>query len=595
MGKMAQLSFGQINESLNKADLSALPPLRISILRNVMLEPIEAYLRYFAYQHGFSAQVRFGEYDNIFQEAVGVDDLLDEDVDCILIFSFLENLSWDFARNFASLDENAILREIERIQQYFDGVIRGIRRQTNGMILWHAVEIPSHPLMGILDSQVNDGQIAVIQKINNSLRKKLLETPNAYYVDVNLCIIRIGARKFYDHRYWHIGRAPYSGEGLCEIALEDVKFIRALKGKNKKCLVLDCDDTLWRGIVGEDGLAGIKLDKTYPGSAYYEFQLEVLNLYNQGIIIALCSKNNEGDVWEVFRKHPDMVLREKHIAAAQINWRDKATNIRQIASDLSIGLDSIVFLDDSEFEINLIKKELPEVEAILLPKDKPVEYRRILASCGLFDALHLSEEDKKRGRMYRAEANRKKMRSEATDLESYYHSLQMIVEICPATDFEIPRIAQLTQKTNQFNLTTRRYSEADIAAFSNSLDCDVLYVKLNDNHGDLGIIGSCILKCDGDTVFLDTFLLSCRALGRGVEDVLLHEALKGAKQRGCKTVVGEYYATARNSQVEPFLPKNHFREVDAKESNADRLFHFDLIAEIKESSNYFHEIRSVFE
>jgi HAD superfamily phosphatase (TIGR01681 family) len=164
-------------------------------------------------------------------------------------------------------------------------------------------------------------------------------------------VARLGLSHFYDSRYWHIGRAPFTRQALREIAIEDFKFIRALKGKAKKCLVLDCDNTLWGGIVGEDGLTGIKLGQSYPGSAYYEFQQEILNLHHRGVILALCSKNNEEDVWEVFRRHPDMILREEHIATAQINWGDKAANLRRIAQDLNIGLDSLVFVDDSEFEV----------------------------------------------------------------------------------------------------------------------------------------------------------------------------------------------------------------------------------------------------
>jgi FkbH-like protein len=586
-------SFVQIQEQLNKCDVSQLPELRISVLRNIILEPIEPYIRVLAYQMSFNGRVRFGEYDNIFQESVGrSEELLNKDTDCALIFMKLENISWDLSRRFVGLTRDEVQSELARIQEYVGAVIGGIRRQSDAMILWHGFEIPSYPGLGIWDTQIDTGQAAVIRELNNYLRTVLREAANAYFVDLNLCMTRIGARSFYDLRYWHIGRAPYTREALCEIACEDFKFIRALKGKNKKCLALDCDGVLWGGIVGEDGLAGIRLGTTYPGSPYYEFQQEVLNLYNRGIIIALCSKNNAEDVWEVFRKHPDMVLKEEHIAAAQINWLDKAANLRQIALDLNIGLDSIVFVDDSEFETNLIRRAIPELEVIHLPENKAVEYRDILVSCGLFETLTLSEEDKKRGAMYKSEVSRKRLQAQATDIEAYLCSLEMVLEVCFADEMTISRIAQLTQKTNQFNLTTRRYSDADIKAFAGSDRSDVIYARMKDTFGDSGIIGVCILKYVGNTAVIDTFLLSCRVLGRGVEDALVVQVLRLAKKRGCERAIGEFYASRRNIQVKDFYLTTGFRRLNERSQGDTGSFLYVLTGQIHREPSFFKSIYS---
>ena len=588
-----ELSYAEILNVLSQSPLEEFPSLNISVLRNIMLEPIEPYVRYLAYQLGFNAKITFGKYDNIIQEAVGGNNkLLHEETDCILIFMKLDTFSWDLSRNFAALSNEKIKLESNRVKEYIDNVLSGIRKKTNAMILWHGFELPPYPALGILDSQNSNGQHALINHLNEYLRDRLRDQRNAYFVDLNLCVARLGANRFYDPRYWHIGRAPFSREALHEIALEDFRYIRPLKGKNKKCLALDCDNTLWGGIIGEDGLAGIKLGKTYPGSAYYEFQQEILNLYNRGIILALCSKNNADDVWEVFRKHPDMVLKEEHIATAQISWGDKASSLRQIALDLNIGLDSIVFMDDSEFEVNLILQVLPEVEVIHLPQNKAVEYRDILASCGLFDSLTLSEEDKMRGAMYKAEATRKKLQSEVTDMETYYKTLEMELEIRFPDEFSIPRVAQLTQKTNQFNLTTKRYSESDIKDFINSGESDVIYLRLKDKFGDSGIIGTCILKYKDEKAISDTFLLSCRVLGRGVEEVLLIQALKLAKKRGCKVVIGEYYATSKNAQVEHFYSKQGFDETNEKQSEADRYFQYGLDSDLRPEPGFFKNINS---
>ena len=590
---MISLSYSEIQDFLNHVDLDQLAGLNICILRNIMIEPIEPYLRYLAYKIGFNANVKFGGYDNIFQEAVGRQgNFLHTKTDCILVFTQLDTFSWDLSRNYAALGTDQIRAEVERIEEYIKGVLSGIRKQTSATVLWHGFELPVYPALGILESQSSLSQRAAINGLNEFLRCFLASQDNAYFVDMNLCQARLGFNQFYDHRFWHIGRAPYTRQALCEIAMEDFKFIRSLKGKSKKCLVLDCDNILWGGIIGEDGLAGIKLGQTYPGSAYHEFQQEVLNLYHRGIILALCSKNNEDDVWEVFRKHPDMILKEKHIAAAQINWRDKAANIKQISVDLNIGMDSLVFIDDSEFEVNLIRETLPEVEVIHMPKTRLMEYRNILVSCGLFDTLTLSAEDKNRTVMYRAEVARRNLQVQATDLETYLKTLKMEIDISFANDFSIPRIAQLTQKTNQFNLTTKRYSEADIKILANSDQSDVIYLKLKDRFGDSGIVGACILRYRDKKSTFDTFLLSCRVIGRRVEDVLLTQVLKLAKKRGCEVAIGEYYPTPKNSQVRDFYINRGFKEFEGNLDDGRLSFQYELNVNAESGTEFFDKINS---
>ena len=585
--------FAEIQAALNQADLSQCPELNIAVLRNVMLEPIEPYLRFLAYEMGSNARIQFGAYDNIVQEAVGGNPgLCFDKTACILVFMKLEVFSWELSRNFVALSDEQIDSESTRVKEYVESVLVGLRKKTNAMILWHGFEQHPYPALGVLDSQKANGQHELINRLNEYLRDSLGSRKDAYLVDLNLCLMRLGASRFYDPRYWHIGRAPYSREALREIALEDFRYIRALMGRNKKCLVLDCDNTLWGGIIGEDGLAGIQLGKTYPGSAYCEFQQEILNLHNRGIILALCSKNNEGDVWEVFRRHPDMVLQEKHIAAVQINWGDKASGLRKIAHELNIGLESMVFADDSDFEVNLVRSALPEVEVIHLPQNKAVVYRDILASCGVFDTLTLSDEDKKRGRMYKAEATRKRLQSEMTDMETYYKTLEMKLEICFPDELSISRVCQLTQKTNQFNLTTRRYSESDIEEFSARRESDVIYVKLEDKFGDSGIIGTCILRYEEGKAIIDTFLLSCRALGRGVEEALLAQTLRLAQKKYCHAVIGQYYATRRNKQVERFYREQGFGEISDIQSDADGNYQYMLGGNEKPEPAHFKSIYS---
>ncbi|MBN2501627.1 MAG: HAD family hydrolase [Anaerolineales bacterium] len=586
-------TYSQIQEILNadQALIGGLPKLRLVVLRNITLEPIEPYLRYFAYLAGLNAEVHFGNYDNVYLEAVEENSSpLASQADAVLIFTKLETLSWGLAKGYNQFDIAQIQKEKQRLAQYIHDVLSGIRAKTHAMILWHGFEMPVYPSLGIYDSQSAFGQTAVIHDLNQILKDSLAQHSNAYFVDVNVSLIRLGMARYYDPRYWYLAHSPYTREALAEIAAEDFKYIRALKGKNKKCLVLDCDNVLWGGVVGEDGLAGIKLGKTYPGSIYYEFQQTILNLYHRGIILALCSKNNPADVWDVFQKHPDMALREEHIAAAQINWQDKATNLRQIAADLNIGLDSIVFADDSEFEINLIRHELPEVTALHLPVERALFSSDELISPGWFDTLTITSEDKFRGQAYKAEASRKQMLSNATDLDSYYRSLELVAEIRLGDAFTIPRIAQLTQKTNQFNLTTKRYSEAEIQAFVESDDNDVLCLKLGDRFGDLGIVGACIVQYEDGKALIDTFLFSCRALGRKAEEVLLNTCLSLAKMRGCSTAIGFYYPTKKNAQVEGFYPSQGFAGLEDLESEG-KSYQYNLNHYQRQNPEFYRDIR----
>ncbi|MGH9938672.1 MAG: HAD-IIIC family phosphatase, partial [Blastocatellia bacterium] len=584
-------SYAQILANLDAEQLAALPRLKIAILRNVVVEPIVPYLRRLAQGIGFNAEARFGGYDNVYQEAVGGDaGLLDPETDCALVFLRLETLSWDLSRNFASLKPAEIEAEVERVKEFIVAAQAGIRRQTQAMILWCGFELPVYPALGIAERQRDNGQMAVIEELNRFLRAILRRHGNAYFVDLNLCLARVGARNFYDQRYWHIAKAPYSREALREVADEVFKYIRAMKGHGKKCLTLDCDNVLWGGTIGEDGLSGIKLGKTHPGSAYYEFQQEVLNLRHRGVVLALCSKNNEEDVWEVFRDHPDMVLRREHIAAARINWRDKADNLREIAAELNLGLDSLVFVDDSDFEVNLIRSLAPGVEVIELPGDGAVAYREALAACGYFDTLTLTKEDAERGVMYRAETARKQLQSQHQDLESYYASLEMALDIRLADEFSIPRISQLTQKTNQFNLTTRRYSDADIERLAEGQDTEVVYLRLRDRFGDSGIVGVCVLRYEDGRATFDSFLLSCRVLGRGVEDAFLTQCLKRAVLRQCKAAIGEYYPTAKNDQVKDFYLKHGFELI--AEEDGIRRFKLGLTTFARSEPPYFQRIDS---
>jgi FkbH-like protein len=585
-------SLAEIEDIVASTDTSDLSSVNVTVLRNITVETFEPYLKYHCLTSGFNVQLKLGGYDQILQEVVSErNDLLNTDTDYILVFANLESLSSSLSHRYCSLSTQEAETEVEEIANYAQSVVDGIRKKTRGAILWFGIETPAYPAFGIWESQRDEGQLKTIRNLNQMLKNILRSAESAYFIDMDLCIKRVGENRFYDRRYWHIGRAPYSREALDAVAAEANKYICALAGKNRKCLVLDCDNTLWGGVVAEDGVSGVKLGHEYPGSAYLEFQYEILNLHNRGVILALCSKNNEDDVWEMFRRHPDMVLTEEHIAASRINWEDKASNIRQLADELNIGLDSIVFVDDSEFEIGLVQKEIPEVASICLPSDRSVEYRDMLRSRGYFDSLTFSEEDKNRGQMYKSEARRKRGLNGATDIISYYRSLDMVATVSFVDALIVPRIAQQTQRTNQFNLTTKKYTEDDIKRFLSDPEHDLLCIRYADRFGDSGIVGTCILRYDGKAVHIDSFLVSCRALGRGVEIVLLVAAIQLANSKGYDRVLGHYRRTKKNAQTEHFFAENGASLVASSQESSDYIFELDPGVISVRMPDYFSEIK----
>jgi FkbH-like protein len=306
--------------------------------------------------------------------------------------------------------------------------------------------------------------------------------------------------------------------------------------------------------VGEDGLDGIKLGHTYPGNCYRDFQQALLALSNRGILLALNSKNNEADALRVIDEHPDMVLRRHHFAATRINWQDKAQNLRELARELNIGLDSLVFVDDNPVECELVRREIPECAVVQLP-DKPYLLPAVPAALPGVEKIRLTDEDRAKREMYRAQAARRDDESRFSNLDDFLNSLAIEVAIEPATTFSIPRIAQLTQKTNQMNMTTRRYTEAEIRGLSSDPASAVFSISSKDRFGDNGIIGVMILRFAGAECTIDTFLLSCRVIGRGIEQAMMAFVSELCAARGLQSLRAEFFATAKNQPAAGFYER----------------------------------------
>jgi FkbH-like protein len=354
-------------------------------------------------------------------------------------------------------------------------------------------------------------------------------------------------------RQWVIAKLPFAQRFVPQYAESVARVLAAVRGKSRKVLVLDLDNTIWGGVVGDDGIEGLKLGQGDPaGEAFVEFQRAALALKNRGILLAVCSKNAESVALKAIREHPDMILREADFSAFQINWSDKASNLEVLAKRLSLGLDSFVFFDDNPFEREQVRRALPSVCVPELPSD-PNAYARILLTSGFFESITFSREDQERSDQYAANARRETLLTQSRDLDSYLRSLQMRAIFTGAGSVGWQRFAQLINKSNQFNLTTRRYTEADILALAADAETLTLQVRLLDRFGDNGMISSIICRRDGQDWLFDTWVMSCRVLGRRVEEAILNEVVARAREAGVERLRGVYRATERNGMV-----KDHY-------------------------------------
>jgi FkbH-like protein len=446
---------------------------------------------------------------------------------------------------------DAIGREIAALAKHF-------RARSNAALLIHNFPWPAFPPAGIAEAET--GNALPIARLNDFLARFSKDLPNMYVVDCAGLVNRYGALNWFDDRMRLYARAPIAQGMQSRLAAEYVKFFRALSGLTKKCLVLDLDNTLWGGIVGEDGLAGIKLGTDYPGSAFVEFQQCVLALHERGIILAIASKNNPADVEEVFAGHPFMVLKPNHFSATQVSWQPKTGSLVEIARRLNIGLDHVVFADDNPFECEQVREALPMVTVIQLPTE-PERYVAALLQDGWFDTLTTSDEDRRRGQLYQQRDEAETLRAASGSLEAFYRELSMEVSIASVDRSTLARAAQLTQKTNQLNATTRRYSDADVLQRAGDPDWLVRTIAVRDRFGDNGIVGLVMARVNGAALEIDTFLLSCRVIGRTIETAMLAALCNEARRRALSSVTGVIVPTPKNAPVRDLYERHGFAKL----------------------------------
>lgn len=435
------------------------------------------------------------------------------------------------------------------------GLVEKIKSRVSAKIILHNFEVPAHSPLGILENKQNFGLVEAVERLNFKMRDVFKKDSQVFIFDFNAFSSDLGKSNLLDHKMYYLADLKI---GLCNIPKlceAYLSYIKPAVSNVRKCIILDLDNTLWGGIVGEDGMGGIKIGPTPEGRSFWEFQKHLLSLFNRGIILAINSKNNYEDALKVLREHPDMILREENFASIKINWNDKATNIKAIAEELNIGTDSLVFFDDDKLNREIVKSELPEVLVVEVPEDSSL-YAKTLMNLNDFNYFQLTEEDREKGRMYSEQRQREEFKNVVTDINEYLKGLAMEIEIEKINDFNLPRLSQLTQKTNQFNLTTRRYTEEDLKIFKKRGDL-IFSVRVKDKFGDNGITGMAIVE--GGTVWrLDSFLLSCRVIGRKVEETMLDFIFRSARTAGVDFLRAQFIPTPKNSLAKDFLKNSGF-------------------------------------
>ena len=532
-------------------------PLRVAVLRSYTAEPLEPVLTLRLLLDGYRPAFWFGGYSQYVQEILQADGPLQQHrPDLVLLLLRIEDVLPDMMEGFASRSaaewEPRVASAAREIVALAGQAAEDLSSQViiqNGTLL--------QPYFGVFDAQRHDSQQQLVQTYNRTLAEEAGRHRGVCIWDFDGLVRARGMDALYDPKQWYVSRNPFRQTAYPAIGADLCRYVRSALGGVTKCVVVDLDNTLWGGIAGEDGFEGIQLGQTYPGNCYRDFQKELMKLYHRGILLAINSKNNEDEALRIIDEHPEMVLRRQHFAAIRINWADKASNLRDLVRELNIGMESVVFVDDNPVECELVRRECPECDVVVLP-DKPYLIPSVVGRLPGVENIGLTDEDRQKGEMYRAQSARREHEEQHSNIEDFLRSLDIEVEIESATPYSVPRIAQLTQKTNQWNMTTRRYTDSQIQSLASDAGHAVLSVASRDRFGNDGIVGVCILEFHGDECVIDTFLLSCRVIGRGIEHSMMARAAELARARGARTLAAEFLPTRKNKPAEGFYEQAGF-------------------------------------
>lgn len=540
------------------ADLTPLVPFRLGVLASATFDLLTDSLPAAALRFGVDLQVTTTPFDQVMQQAL--------DPASEINSAGLDGVLLAVDHHWLNLDRPDLTgakgARVEDAVRRLASVVGGLQAASGAAVILQTVPCPPDELFGSHDLRVAGSVRAMIDQANTAI-VALAEEAGCYLLDVAGLANRIGADRWFDPVQWVSYKLPFSSHVVPAFADRLGRLLGAIRGKARKCLVLDLDNTCWGGVIGDDGMAGIKIGQNSPrGEAFLQVQRMALDLHQRGVILAVCSKNEDATARGPFIDHPDMLLRLEHIAVFQANWIDKSSNLEAIAKALNIGTDALVMLDDNPAERAQIRANLPSVAVPELPND-PSWFAWVLRSAGYFESVSFSSEDSLRAQTYAADARRAEVRERSGNLEDYLQSLGMEIAFDPFDASGRGRITQLINKTNQFNLTTRRYTDKEVQAFEES-GAVTIQTRLQDQFSDFGMISVVIaepLPGEAGSWVVDTWLMSCRVLGRSIEQAVLSELVGTVRSRGGSRLVGRYLPTAKNGLVAEHYRKLGFTRI----------------------------------
>lgn len=546
---MEHVTFQSLKKNLKK-DFSALKVIRIAVLGDSATQMYVQAIKGYGYEVGISFDVFEADYDQIeLQVYDGASELHVFDPQYIVIFYCTNKLLKKFGKLPLSNKLNFAQDQVSK----FENVSQTITAKLKSKIIFFNFNEIDDAVFGNYSNKTAVSFIYQLRKINVELMDLAQKLKNLFILDINILQGRYGNNYITENKIYINTDLLLSIDFLPIVAKNTIDIIQSINGKFKKCLILDLDNTTWGGIIGDDGVENIQVGDLGIGKAFSELQLWAKQLKQRGIILAVCSKNDEAIAKEPFEKHPDMILKLDDIAVFVANWNNKADNIKYIQGVLNIGFDSMVFLDDNPFERNMVRTNIPDIMIPELPGD-PSEYLDYIRTLNLFETASFTNEDEHRTKQYQEEASRSVLQQQFTNENDFLKSLGMVSVVEPFNKFNTPRVAQLSQRSNQFNLRTIRYTEDEIFGLANDPSCISLAFSLADKYGDYGLISLIIMKTiKPGTLFIDTWIMSCRVLKRNMENFVLNTMVTLAKDKGYTEIIGEYLPTAKNNMV-----KNHY-------------------------------------
>jgi len=530
--------------------------MRVAIAGSMTVEPLEPYLGAHLISKKFKPCIAVAPFNQLRQICHDYKQVLGRnDLDAIALLWRVEDLFPDILA--ACLDNPAPVEDLLRELKELAGSVGRLRKSFNGTLIVSTPPYPLLPGFELLDIRQALEGMAVFSAVLQFWTQEIARLERVRILDLHGLMLSLGTKHAHDSRKWLLYRQPYTETFWQEIGRLLGRILAAEKISPKKCIALDLDNTLWGGIIGEDGLQGIQLGDDFPGKAYRDFQQTLVCLKKKGVLLAVASKNNPEDVYEVFDKHDAMILSRKDFAALEIHWDSKVESIRRVAKKLNIGLDSIIFVDDNAKEIGEISERLPDVTCVVVPEEL-AELPDLFAETDFFDFAEITDEDRRLTEMMAADSARLEIQ-EAMSEEEFRKSLNLKIEVFAAQKQHLARVTQLINKTNQFNLTTVRRTQDEVEELVGSKDALVLGMDIKDKYGDYGLVGVTILKKKAKSCVIDTLLMSCRVLGRVAEDTLIAKLAEAAKSLGCDEIRGRYIATSKNAMVKDFYRRFNFR------------------------------------